>query len=87
MQRLFAVVNDGKAQEDDAVRAILVIGEIGTFRDLSEMKDIIPMIAKQFTSQSDLIRNAAAISLGSITIGNTNFFLEQVFKMISTAPP
>ena len=46
------------------------------------MKDIIRVISKLFESQNDQIRQAAAISLGSVSIGNTDFFLEQVFSMI-----
>lgn len=33
------------------------------------------------------MRQAAAISLGIISIGNTNFFLAQVFGLIDQSPP
>ena len=76
------MIQQGQTSDEDKVRATLVIGEIGVFKDLSSMKDIIRVMSKLFESQNDQIRQAAAISLGSVSIGNTDFFLEQVFNMI-----
>ena len=51
------------------------------------MQDIMVTISSLFQNPNDQIRQAAAISLGSITIGNTGFFLEQVFQMIQQSQP
>jgi HEAT repeat protein len=49
------------------------------------VNNIIQIISNNFSSQDDQIRQAAAIALGSISIGNTSYFLEIVFNMIKNA--
>lgn len=65
------------------ISIILVLGEIGTLTDMSPIQDIIMTISQLFGHENDQIRQAAAICLGSISIGNTNFFLEKVFSLIA----
>lgn len=38
-----------------------------------------------FKAQSDKVRTAASICLGNLTIGNTDFFLDKVFGLLSSA--
>lgn len=45
------------------------------------------MISNLFNNSDDQIRQAAAIALGSISIGNTGFFLDKVIKMIENSQP
>ena len=42
-------------------------------------------IQSLFQNPNDQIRSAAAIALGGISIGNTSFFLDKVFTLISTS--
>jgi len=63
------------------------LGEIGIFYDLSQINNIITIISNNFRNPDDQIRQAAAIALGSISIGNTEYFLEKVFKMIEKSAP
>jgi cullin-associated NEDD8-dissociated protein 1 len=72
-----------KSDPDRVISTILVLGEIGTMTDMSSIKDIIKTISSLFAHENDQIRQAAAICLGSISIGNTNFFLEKVFALIT----
>ena len=53
--------------------------------DLSGINNIISLISSMFSDEKDQIRQAAAICLGSISIGNTNFFLEKVFNLITNS--
>lgn len=43
------------------------------------MNNIINMFSELFNRDQKNIKDAAAISLGSISIGNPKFFLEKVF--------
>ena len=49
------------------------------------MKNIVETISSLFYHQNDQIRQAAAIALGSISIGNTGFFLDKVFGLIESS--
>jgi hypothetical protein len=60
---------------DDIVKAVLCLGEIGTFRDLSGLPNIITSIETLIRSEIEQIRQAAAVCLGGFSIGNTQFFL------------
>jgi cullin-associated NEDD8-dissociated protein 1 len=64
---------------NNLVRLLLIIGEIGKLSDLSSVQNILNKIAAFFKNQSDLVRTAASICLGNMSIGNTNFFLGKVF--------
>jgi len=81
------IASQHQGKEDQVVKAILCLGEIGTFKDLSKVDKIMEVVRKLFQSQNDQIRNAAAICLGNLAIGNTNFFLQQVFDLIEGSPP
>jgi hypothetical protein len=50
------------------------------------MNGLMESVSRLFKHQNDLVRQAAAISLGIISIGNTNFFLGKVFGMIDKSP-
>lgn len=83
--KLFQVVQSKTVSADDKVKATLCLGEIGIFKDLSQIKDVIVTISSLFEDANDQVRQAAAISLGSVSIGNTGFFLDQVFKLIESS--
>mmetsp|Transcript_14247 Transcript_14247/g.24237 ORF Transcript_14247/g.24237 Transcript_14247/m.24237 type:complete len:165 (-) Transcript_14247:897-1391(-) len=76
-----------EGKEEEIVKAVLVLGEIGTFKDLSGLNSIIANMSNLFKSESDQIRQAAAICLGSLCIGNNQFFLQRVFELIEKSEP
>jgi hypothetical protein len=77
--------NSAKQKSEHVVIATLCLGEIGILHDLSTAQDIIQVISSNFHNEDDAIRQASAISLGSISIGNTGFFLEKVFALIESS--
>lgn len=80
------IINSQNQQNTETVvKAILSLGEIGLFQDLSQVGNIIQLISNNFHHIDDQIRQAAAIALGSMSIGNTGFFLDKVFNMIEGA--
>ena len=62
-------------EPDKVISATLTLGEIGTNNDMSGVKDIIQIISSLFTNENEKIRQAAAICLGCISSGNTDFFV------------
>jgi hypothetical protein len=68
--------------EVSSIQRTLILGEVGALTDLSGMGGIIELTSSMFGDKSDLVRQAAAIGLGSMSIGNTNFFLDKVFGLI-----
>lgn len=61
--------------EEITVKAVLCLGEIGCFRDLSGLDNIILNIEKLMQSSNEDVRQATAICLGGLSIGNTQYFL------------
>lgn len=47
------------------------------------MNGIIDCLSNLFAHQDDQVRQASAISLGGISIGNTEFFIPKVFNLIN----
>jgi hypothetical protein len=45
------------------------------------------IISSLFEHTNDKIRQAAAISLGILSIGNTEFFLDKIFNLIKKSVP
>jgi predicted ATPase with chaperone activity len=82
VNKLFGIIQSDNSPDDNKVRATLTFGEIGQNKDLSKMPGVLETISRLFQHSNDQVRQAAAISLGIISIGNTNFFLEKVFKLI-----
>jgi hypothetical protein len=72
-------------QEAEYIRTILLYGECGALIDQSANGDVVGFIHELFKNDNSKIRQAGAIALGDITIGNTNFFLEKVFAQMQKA--
>jgi len=53
--------------------------------DQSGVADIVVIIHELFKNNNSKVRQAGAIALGDITIGNTGFFLEKVFQQMQSA--
>lgn len=76
------LVQGQQAPDQFIIERLLLMGEIGAMQDLSVVGNIIELVASMFAHPQDQVRQAAAICLGSISIGNTDFFLDRVFKLI-----
>lgn len=82
------VINDMKAKintQGNEVQGCLCLGELGKLQDLSSSPDIIDKLKDKFKVQDESIRTAASICLGNISVGNPDFFLEKVFKLVDAA--
>ena len=49
---------------------------------MSGIANIIDIISGLFKAQHEEVRTAASISLGNISIGNPDFFLQRVFALV-----
>jgi hypothetical protein len=81
------MVSNQSDKPDDIIKAILCLGEIGSFRDLSGLPNIMSNIENLIKSGNDQIRQATAVCLGGLSIGNTGFFLQKVFELIDNSEP
>ena len=62
--------------------SLLTVGEIGKDIDLSGTGDILGIVSKSFTAQSEHIKTAAAFALGNISGGNLALFLPKLLSEI-----
>ena len=82
------VINDMKNKLNaigNEVQGCLCLGELGKLQDLSSSTDVIDKLKDKFKVQDEAIRTAASICLGNISVGNPDFFLEKVFKLVDAA--
>jgi len=81
VERFMKRVSDAK---EDHVRQIslLVLGELGRDRDLSEHKDIEDVLFQAFSSESDAVKSAAAFSLGNVAVGNMKKYLPHLLTLV-----
>jgi len=64
------------------VIGVLCLGELGKLVDLSTESNVLNIIQGLFESDSEDVRKAASISLGNISVGNPQFFLDKVFALV-----
>lgn len=62
--------------------AAFCLGEIGQRSDLSGVKGIIDVLSSLFNSNDDEVKQAGSVSIGNVSVGNLNFFLPAVLKLI-----
>jgi cullin-associated NEDD8-dissociated protein 1 len=67
------------------VQACLSLGELGKLSDMSTVPNIITTISNLFKAADEGTRTAASICLGNLSVGNPDFFLEKVFKLVDAA--
>jgi vesicle coat complex subunit len=70
---------------EKVVAATLTLGEMGALNDVSAVPGITEEVSSMFTHQHEQVRRAAAICLGCICSGNTEFFVEKVFQCIESS--
>eukprot|EP00112_Aurelia_sp_Birch-Aquarium-sp1_P013777 Seg2940.2 transcript_id=Seg2940.2/GoldUCD/mRNA.D3Y31 product="Cullin-associated NEDD8-dissociated protein 1" protein_id=Seg2940.2/GoldUCD/D3Y31 len=72
----------------DSVRlfALLALGEIGRYIDLSKEKKVKAVIVDSFSSDSEEVKSAAAYALGHVCIGNLNEYLPFILQEIQENP-
>lgn len=66
--------------------ALLSLGEIGKFRDLSEQQDLQKVIMCSFHSSSEEVKSAASYALGNISVGNLNLYLPFILREVEANP-
>ena len=82
------VINDMKNKvttPGNEVQGCLCLGELGKLQDMSKVPEIMERIKDKFKVQDESIRTAASICLGNVSVGNPDFFLEKVFKLVDAA--
>jgi len=82
------VINDLKQKINtpgNEVQGCLCLGELGKLTDLSGIPDIITKVSSLFKVADESTRTAASICLGNLSVGNPDFFLEKVFKLVDAA--
>lgn len=72
-------------QKSDRIRllALLSLGEIGKYIDLSSYRDIKEVIIEAFSSHNEDVKSAASYALGCVSSGNLQVFLPFVLEEIS----
>ena len=69
------------SNDENKLKGVLLIGELGMTKDFTK-DDTFEAIQKLFEVKEDQIRQAAAISLGGITLSNPQFYLAKLFGLI-----
>ena len=72
-------------QEAKHIQNILLYGECGALIDQSGNAGIVDTIHELFKINNSKVRQAGAIALGDITVGNTTFFLAKVLSQMQVA--
>jgi hypothetical protein len=49
------------------------------------LNDIFGRVSQLFKAQDEAVRTAASVCLGNLSVGNPDFFLEKVFKLVDAA--
>jgi len=68
--------------ENDQLRGVICLGEIGRITDFSSVNGIIEIVSALFQMKNEDCRTAASFCLGNISIGNPQFFLPKVFALV-----
>jgi len=66
----------------DLSMALLILGEIGRFIDMSPQHDIFTAAIELYTSDQEDVRTAAAFAAGNIAIGNLQLFLPFIVQLV-----
>lgn len=66
--------------------ALLVVGEIGRYIDLSTIGNLKQVILASFSPPSEEVKSAASYALGSIAVGNLQQYLPFVLQEIEAQP-
>ncbi|EJT98870.1 TIP120-domain-containing protein [Dacryopinax primogenitus] len=73
----------GKKENDSAVvLALLTLGEIGQFVDMSDQPDVFNHSLNLFRSSSEQVRIAASSAVGGIAVGNIQMFLPVIVQAL-----
>jgi len=67
---------------DNKIQGAYCMGELGRIKDLSAFPKIIEIPSGLFVHAIEEVRLAGSISLGSMTVGNPDFFLDKVFELL-----
>lgn len=73
-------------QQALAAFSLLYLSEISRARDMSDVAQIESVCVSAFDQSNEAVRGAAAIALGSFSIGNPQRFLPSLFSLIQAQP-
>lgn len=71
-------------ENDQKLKAAIIIGEIGKKIDLSSIKNLVERLDHMFLDENADIRSSASHCLGNISIGNVEFFFPKVMGLIQS---
>jgi len=66
--------------------SLLVIGEVGKHKDLSQINGLKNVIIDSFNHTNEEVKSAASYALGNISLGNLDSYVPFVLKEIETQP-
>jgi cullin-associated NEDD8-dissociated protein 1 len=73
---------ESKAKSSRVVLSLLILGEIGSFFDMSPQPEVFNNAIGFFTAEEEEVRTAAAFCAGNIAIGNLQQFLPTLVNMV-----
>ena len=65
--------------------SVSTLGEIGRWIDISGYSKVQPLLGQLLSDSSDDVRDAAAKSLGTLTLGNMEFYLPSILQAAGSA--
>lgn len=79
-------VKNSRSTDSIRLLALLSLGEVGHYVDLSGQPELKTVILDAFSSASEEVKSAASYALGSISVGNLPEYLPFVLQEISGQP-
>ncbi|XP_065063149.1 cullin-associated NEDD8-dissociated protein 1-like [Rhopilema esculentum] len=86
VSKFISDIMDSKSSDSVRLFALLALGEIGSYIDLSKEKKVKAVIVESFSSDSEEVKSAAAYALGHVCIGNLNEYLSFILQEIQENP-
>jgi len=74
-----------QSDSNKIVIGTLCLGEFGKLTDMSSNAKVLNLVTSLFGHQDEPVRQAASISLGNISIGNPDFYLQKVFGLVDNS--
>lgn len=86
VSQLINDIKNPKSSDSVKLLALLALGEIGKFIDLSNQSEIMSVILFSFSSTNEEVKSAASYALGNVSVGNLPKFLPFVLQEIQKQP-
>ncbi|KAK2158819.1 hypothetical protein LSH36_163g01004 [Paralvinella palmiformis] len=86
VSQLINDIKNPKSSDSIKLLALLSLGEIGKYIDLSNQSEIMSVILFSFSSANEEVKSAASYALGNVSVGNLPKFLPFVLQEIQKQP-